>query len=308
MAPKISVVLPVYNGATHLAETIQSILGQSEGDFELIAVDDGSTDATADILRSYATGDSRVRVITQDNAGLTRALIRGCESPRAPLIARQDCGDLSRPERFRRMLELFAERPACVLAAGECEFVGPERETLYTTTHATKDLRGALLHARIDGVVSLPAGAGAVMRAEAYRRAGGYRPEFYFAQDLDLWIRMAPQGDICIDGAVLYEARVGVRTISSAYRAEQIASATMAIAVRDAQSDAERAALLAEASRIRPTPRVQNPDAEANANYFIASCLQRRNDLRWRAYAREAVARSPLHLRSWLLLLRGALG
>src|SRR5437867_8481589 len=184
MTAKISVVLPVYNGAPHLAETIESVLGQSESDFELIAVDDGSTDATADILGAYASRDGRVRVIRQDNAGLTRALIRGCQAPQAPLIARQDCGDISRPERFRRMLTLFSERPTCVVAAGECEFVGPEKERLYTTTHATKDLREALLHARIDRVVSLPAGAGAVMRAEAYRKAGGYRPEFYFAQDL----------------------------------------------------------------------------------------------------------------------------
>src|SRR6185295_7332334 len=78
--------------------------------------------------------------------------------------------------------------------AGECEYVGPGGETLYTTTHATKDVRGALLRASIDEIVSLPAGPAAVMRADAYRKAGGYRAEFYFAQDLDLWIRMAALG------------------------------------------------------------------------------------------------------------------
>jgi glycosyltransferase involved in cell wall biosynthesis len=306
--PRISVVLPVYNGASELAETIESILGQSEDDFELIAVDDGSTDATPEILGAYASRDSRVRVVRQPNGGLTRALIRGCDTVQAALIARQDCGDISRPERLRRMLGLFGARATCVVAAGECEFVGPGGETLYTTNHATKNLRAALLRARIDDIVSLPAGAAAVMRTEAYRRAGGYRAEFYFAQDVDLWIRMAGLGEVSVDPEVLYDVRVGVGTISSLYRAEQVASAAIAIALRDATEEPQRAALLHEAARIRPTPRAASAGAEANAHYFIASCLRRRHDERWRGYARRAVSSHPLHLRSWLLLLRGVMG
>jgi hypothetical protein len=287
---------------------MESILGQSVGDFELVAVDDGSTDASPEILGGYASRDSRIRVIRQANGGLTRALIRGCDAVQAPLIARQDCGDVSRRDRLRRMLELFDARSGCVVAAGECEFVGPGGETLYTTSHATKDLRGALLRAGIDDVVALPAGAAAVMRTEAYRRAGGYRAEFYFAQDVDLWIRMARLGEVSVDPEVLYDVRVGVGTISSLYRAEQVASAAIAIALRDATEEPQRAALLREAARIRPTPRAANAGAEANAHYFIASCLRRRHDRRWRGYARRAVSSHPLHLRSWLLLLRGVMG
>jgi glycosyltransferase involved in cell wall biosynthesis len=305
VTPRISVVLPVYNGAGQLAETIESIRGQSLDDFELVVVDDGSTDETPSILAGYADRDARLRVIRRANGGLTRALIEGCAAVRAPLIARQDCGDVSRPERWRRLVEIFAARPQCVVAAGECEFVGPGGETLYTTSHAEKNVRDALLHAGIEDIVSLPAGAAAVMRTDAYRRAGGYRAEFYFAQDVDLLIRLAAQGEVCVDPAVLYEVRVDVGSISSAYRAEQVSSAALAIAVRDAPDERRRAALLAEAARIRPRPRARSARAEADAHYFIASCLRQRRDGRWRSYARRAVRRAPLHLRSWLLLLRG---
>jgi glycosyltransferase involved in cell wall biosynthesis len=307
VTPRISVVLPVYNGEMQLARTIDSILAQSEGDFELIAVDDGSTDETPSILTACLSRDRRLRVIRQANAGLTSALIRGCDEARAPLIARQDCGDTSRPERLRRMLELFSARPSCVVAAGECEFVGPEEETLYTTNHAAKDVRSALRGADIHRIFSLPAGAAAVMRADAYRNAGGYRAEFYFAQDIDLWIRMAALGEVCVHPDVLYVVHVGVGTISSVYRAEQVASATLAIALRDAPTES-RTGLLREVAAIRPTARSLSAGAEANAHYFIASCLRRRRDRRWRAYARRALSRHPLHLRAWLLLLRGVVG
>jgi hypothetical protein len=205
------------------------------------------------------------------------------------------------------MLDLFAEHPDCVVAAGECDFVGPAGEILYTTDHAAQDVHGALLHACVQDIVSLPAGAAAVMRTDAYRKAGGYRPEFYFAQDLDLWIRMAPLGEIRVDPVVLYEVRIEVGTISSVYRPEQLASASLSIALRDAP-ESERVALLRQAALIQPTGRTADSTAQANAEYFIASCLLRRRDGRWRGYAARALRRDPLHLRSWLLLLRGAIG
>jgi glycosyltransferase involved in cell wall biosynthesis len=305
--PRISVVLAVFNGAARLSETMRSILGQTERSFELIVVNDGSTDATPAILAESAEGDARIRVITQQNAGLTHSLIRGCDAARAPLIARQDCGDLSKPDRLRRMIELMEERSRCVLAASEAAYTGPENEVLYTTRHADKNIRQALLHAQISAIMGLPHHGAAVMRTESYRRAGGYRPEFYFAQDLDLWIRMASLGDVCIVDEVLYDARCDERAISSLHRSQQVTSAKLAIALRDRPNALDQSALLRKASAIRPGKRARSRRLEAKALYFIATCLRRQNDPRWRRYASLAVRRSPLHVRSWLLLLRGAL-
>jgi len=206
------------------------------------------------------------------------------------------------------MLALFEEDASLVVACSEVAFAGPGGEILHTTGHAAQDIRQILLHASIDTIVSLPAGAAAVMRASAYRQAGGYRPQFYFAQDLDLWIRLAGLGGVRIEPAALYEARVGISTISSLYRAEQIASASIAIALREATTEPERTALLGEVARIRPRSGSATAAEEAKAHYFIASCLRRQRDPRWRHYAVRAVSRHPLYLRPWLLLLRGLLG
>ena len=76
--PDVSVVMSVYNGASNLAATMDSILSQEGVELEFIVVNDGSTDRTGEILDDYARRDGRVRVIHQENTGLTRALIRGC--------------------------------------------------------------------------------------------------------------------------------------------------------------------------------------------------------------------------------------
>jgi len=85
--------MSVYNGGTALAATLDSVLAQEGVAFEFIVVDDGSTDGSGALLDDHAQRDERLRVIHQDNRGLTRALIRGCAAARGPFIARQDAGD-----------------------------------------------------------------------------------------------------------------------------------------------------------------------------------------------------------------------
>ena len=306
VTPRISVVLPVFNGAARLRETVASILSQTEGDYELIIVDDGSTDATPSIIAEYASRDSRIRPLQQPNAGVTRALIRGCEAARAPLIARQDCGDLSRPERLQRMIAVMEQRPACVVASCDVTYTGPEGEVLYTTAHSSRNIRESLLHARTGDIVGLPHHGAAVFRVEAYRRGGEYRAAFYFAQDLDLWVRMAALGDICVAEEVLYEARLDLGGISSRHRSEQLASLRLIVAIRDAAGEADRLEKLDQAAAIRPKARPPSRIGEARALYFVAACLRKRADARWRLYVARAMRRCPWHIRSWILLIRGA--
>lgn len=299
--PRVSVVMSVYNGADRLAATLDSLLAQTLTDFELIAVDDGSTDGTLPILAAYARRDARIRILTQENRGLTRALIRGCAEARAGVIARHDGGDVSRPERLARGLAALEADPARVLVACEVEFVGPEGELLYVTEHRARDVRRSLLEDDVDHITALPHHGSAMFRAEAYRRAGGYREQFRVAQDVDLWIRLAPLGEIWIDPEPLYEARIDATAISTAHRAAQFALAGIAIALRDG---GDRDALLARAKGIVPRSRPSRAD-EARGLYFIGSCLRRRGDLRWRTYIRRALSRNPLHWRALALLLRG---
>src|SRR5262249_52832345 len=93
--PEVSVVMSVYNGASHLAATLDSVLSQEGVELEFIVVNDGSTDKAGEILDDYARRDGRVRVIHQQHTGLTYALIRGCAAATGEFIARQDAGDVS---------------------------------------------------------------------------------------------------------------------------------------------------------------------------------------------------------------------
>src|SRR5439155_4002224 len=130
--PEVSVVMSVYNGASHLVATLDSILSQEGVEFEFIVVNDGSTDKSGQILDDYAQRDSRLRVIHQENTGLTRALIRGCDAARGEFIARQDAGDLSLPGRLVRQRVILDAEPAVVIVSCATRFLGPSEEELYT--------------------------------------------------------------------------------------------------------------------------------------------------------------------------------
>ena len=307
---KLSVVMSVFNGAAQLPATLEGIAGQTETDYELIVVDDGSTDDTPRILTQAAMRDTRIRVLTQSNAGLTRALIRGCDEARAEIIARHDCGDRSHPERFAKQL---AALDGHVLIASATRMRGPRGEELYVSRANGDDVRRSLLHDDAAHIRGIPHHASAMFRRTDYRAAGGYRAEFRFAQDLDLWIRLARRGSIAILDDVLYEAALEPRSISSLYRREQERLTQIAIALRDVedrqsclsgQAGLPVPHLLAEAARVASIRKATARD-EAAGLYFIAKCLRDRRDLAWRSYLVRALRKNPLHWRAWASLLLG---
>src|SRR5690348_9760889 len=112
--PVISVVMPVYNAGRFLRESIDSILAQTFGDFEFLCIDDGSTDDSPEILRELAQHDSRVRIITKTNGGVTSALIAGVGGARGEFIARMDADDVADPQRFALQVEHLRTHQECV--------------------------------------------------------------------------------------------------------------------------------------------------------------------------------------------------
>ncbi len=300
---KISVVMSVYDGEAYLRETIDSILAQTERDFELVIVDDGSTDRTPEILRSYT--DPRIRVLTQANAGLTRALVAGCNAARALLIARHDAGDLSHPERLAKQAALFDRWPDLVLAACNVDFVGPEREYLSSSHNTTATEPVSLLPHVTDG----PNHHGAAMfRRDAYVRAGGYRPEFYYAQDWDLWFRLAELGTFARVPETLYTARVFPDSLSSEARVQQTRLAEISRAALAARQRGESdAPMLAEAAAIQRVTRRKTRRQRADGLYFIGAALVKNRDARAGRYLRRALGQWPLSIRTWIRWLRSLL-
>lgn len=300
-----SVVMGVYNGGDTLAPTLDSILAQSDGDFELIVVDDGSSDDTPRVLAEYAARDPRVRVLTQENRGLTRALIAGCAAARGTYIARHDAGDLSNPERLRRQRALLDAESRVVFVSCATEYVGPRGEHLYTA-HPTG--RAAAPIATIDptwphGVIDGPTHHGSVMfRRDAYERAGGYRAEFRYGQDWDLWYRLGVLGLFQNVDEVLYVARVTADSISASARAAQQQLAALSFEALQARARGESdAAIVARAAQVRAPERRGRRD-RAGGHYFIAEALRRNGDLRARRYFAAALRAWPLHARAWIRL------
>lgn len=121
--PVISIVMPLYNKETEVERAIQSALAQSFRDYELIIVDDGSTDRGPEI--AAATGDSRIRMIHQENAGVSAARNRGIEEARADLVAFLDADDEWKPDFLETILRLRKKFPSCKVFATQYFFCSP---------------------------------------------------------------------------------------------------------------------------------------------------------------------------------------
>jgi glycosyltransferase involved in cell wall biosynthesis len=122
MDPKISVLLPVYNAERFVSIAIQSILAQTYNDFELLIIDDGSTDDTARILRRFQ--DDRMRVVTHaGNHGLSATLAEGLQMARGDLIGRQDADDWSYPERLAKQVAFLVAHPHVAVVGSQARIV-----------------------------------------------------------------------------------------------------------------------------------------------------------------------------------------
>jgi glycosyltransferase involved in cell wall biosynthesis len=299
----ISVVMGVYNGAATLRPTLDSILAQTYGDFECIVVDDGSADDTQRVLADYAARDSRFRIIRQENAGLTRALIAGCGVARGEYIARHDAGDRSHPERFRIQVDLLGSESRLALVSCATDFIGPRDEYLFTSHPDAIALRPVeMIDVRArHGIMAGPSHHGSAMfRRDAYERAGAYRAAFYYGQDWDLWYRLGAIGLFQSIDQPLYTARVTPDSISGSSRKAQHALAALSLRAMLARSRGESdAEIVAEAARIRDT-KALGRCGHAQGLYFIGEALRRNGDARARAYLRDTLRACPLLLKAWI--------
>ena len=193
--PRISVLLPVRDGAAYLSAALDSIVRQTLNRWELVVVDDHSSDATPCILADYACRDPRIRVITPEGKGLVAALNTGLGACRAMLVARMDADDISHPCRLQRQFDFLAANPDVGLVA--CGFRHFPRQNLRVGMRAYETWQNGLVsHDLIlrDLFVESPFVHPSVMfRKKLVERVGGYR-ECGWTEDYDLWLRLAAAG------------------------------------------------------------------------------------------------------------------
>lgn len=192
--PRVSVLLPVYNCARTLGACLDSLLAQDLDPFEIVAVDDGSSDPSSTLLHAYARRDARLRVIQQAHGGLVVALERGLDACRAPLIARMDGDDRATPDRLRLQADWLEQRPgtglvSClVIHGGGGHQSGYARHVQWLNSLDTPEqIRRARF---IDACVAHPS---VMFRRELVDRFGGYR-EGPFPEDFELWLRWLDAG------------------------------------------------------------------------------------------------------------------
>src|SRR6185436_17229349 len=195
-----------------------------------------------------------------------------------------DAGDLSLPARLEKQAALLDASSEVAFVACWTEFVGPELEHLY-------EHRGTLD----------PTHHGSVMfRRDAYEKAGGYRPQFYYGQDWDLWYRLALHGKFQMVPDVLYRARITPDGVSVEARHAQTMLGELSVAAIFARHRAEsEEPLLARAAAVQRVRR-RKKSARADGLYFIGETLRRNGDVRARRYLRAAIAASPFMARAWV--------
>ena len=195
MNPAVSILLPVRNGAEFLGEALASMLTQTLGDCELVAVDDGSTDGTAALLAEAASRDSRVTIVPGPSQGISAALNAGLLHCRAELIARMDADDLSLPTRLEKQRQALLDAPALAAVGTQVEIF--PRHTLAGGFLAYEGWLNSLTtpqRVREDCLVEAPlVHPAAMIRRAALEEVGGFQAQGW-PEDYALWLSLLERG------------------------------------------------------------------------------------------------------------------
>jgi glycosyltransferase involved in cell wall biosynthesis len=222
--PRVTVLLPVYNGDRFLREAIDSVLGQTWEDFELLVVNDGSTDETATILKNYS--DTRLQVITNEhNTGVSASLNRGLAHASGEYVARIDADDLALPERLVEQLYYLDRHPNVGLVASATEVVDKDGAFIRVEDFGT--ISPEQLYYTLT-FVNCIASSSVTFRRGLVLEIGGYDESMRFAIDYDLWLRVSRRAKIVKLDKVLAKWRDTETNISRRFKEEQSAFANTA--------------------------------------------------------------------------------
>jgi glycosyltransferase involved in cell wall biosynthesis len=210
-SPRVSIVMPVHNGMPYLPLALDSILAQTFRDFELIAIDDGSADATADILARYAVAHGRIRVLTNPaNRGIVAALNIGLDAARGELIARMDADDIALPDRLRRQIAFLDAHPDHVLVGCSSSFIDASGAVTFGDVYWRQ-----VEHWELEWIVHFFTAMlhpTATFRASpVQQQALRYDEHCRDAEDMDFFLRLLQSGK----GAILREPLLQVRRVKS---------------------------------------------------------------------------------------------
>lgn len=229
---KVSIFMSVYNGERFLRQAVESLLTQTYRDFELLIVNDASTDGTHGILKELAAQDSRVMVLTNStNLGLTKSLNIALRSAFAKasadrqaqgnFVARMDADDIALPHRLEKQVTFLNAHPEVGIVGSWYQFINDDGDMLGEKHPPTEDtqLRRALI--RFNPFLH----SSTMIRTTVLDQIGGYDESYSRAQDYDLWMRCAPLTKFANLPEILMQKRFTMGMISYTREKEQIRAA-----------------------------------------------------------------------------------
>lgn len=290
----VSVLLPVYNAERYLAEAVDSILAQTCDEFELVAIDDGSTDESSAILDQYALRDDRVRIVRRANTGIVGALNDGLAEARGEFIARMDADDVAMPQRLARQLAFMRKNRDVVAVGCGCLLIDKDDDpfNVWGQTGGHDAIEMKLL----SGVASALVHSSAMFRTAALHAIGGYRDDVGVSEDLDLYLRLAEHGRLANIPDVLMTVRRYDESTSGLRTVEQRA--------------ASRHKILSDARRRRGLPESEleltsDTDSLVELKHRRAmQAFKTGHGRTSRKYAWQTLRLAPFARRSWSLLFR----
>jgi len=211
-SPAITVLMPAYNAAATIGPAVASILAQTFSDFELLIIDDGSTDATVQVVSSFA--DRRITLLRNpENLGLILTLNRGIELARGRYLARMDADDLSLPDRLACQYRLMEARPTVVACSSRTVDFARHRLPRYHLREAGHE--ALLARMVVEPPLSHPASF--VRRATLVNHGLRYDPRYPHCEDYRLWFELSQVGRLSNVQRVLLRARVSEGSVSQRY-------------------------------------------------------------------------------------------
>jgi hypothetical protein len=216
--PLISVILPIDNGQPYLADAVTSIQRQTVDDFELLAIDDQSTDGSTAYLNSVAQDDPRLRIISNPKKCLVGALNLGLRIAQGEFVARIDADDMSSPTRFERQLNFLNANPTIAVLGCSLTLIDGAGHQIGEVDYPTEP---AQIHQALEHMDCAIAHSSVMARRSALSLVGGYREAFRYAEDYDLWLRVTESYKVANLGERLAFYRSHGKNVSSVYRYEQ---------------------------------------------------------------------------------------
>ena len=207
--PTVSVLMPVFNTSRYLDDALQSISGQSFNDFELVVIDDGSSDGSTRLLEQYSEQESRMRLIKRGNRGLIATRNELLAASRGSLLAWMDSDDMSLPDRLAQQVDAFEKDPELVCVGASAQCIDPDGKFLKIERWPT-DPEQIKVEQETGGAMRFPT---TMMRRIQALQVGGFREPFKIGEDYDFLLRLSQYGRMSNLAGVLYLYRQHVASV-----------------------------------------------------------------------------------------------